>query len=258
MRLFILGGAIAYRALFMWASPTMFVSTLLVAPLFQLLFFAYLGRQLGVADATFYVIGNGIEVSSFACVFGGTMAVANERTFGTLSHVMLSPRSRFAIFLGRAVPYAASGFLTSLFTITVGAIILHLEIKSDVWLPLVVVMMVSSVAATMFGLTLGAIALRARDVWFLPNVVAVIMLLCTGAQLPLRYLPNWLQHVGYALPLTHGIAAARALVAGQDRDKVPGNLVAELVIGVIYAALSTTLLLLFETEARRKNVLDRL
>jgi ABC-type multidrug transport system permease subunit len=257
VRLFILGGALAYRALFVWSSPMMFVSTLLVVPLFQLLFFAYLGRQLGVADSTFYVIGNGIEVSSIACVFGGTMAVANERTFGTLSHVVLSPRSRIALFLGRTLPYAANGFLTSLFTITAGAIILHLEIKSDVWLPLVAVIMVSSVAAAMFGLTLGVVALRVRDVWSMPNVVAVIMLLCTGAQVPLGYLPSWLRDVAYALPLTHGIAAARALVAGRV-NRVPENIVAELVIGVIYAVVSMMLLRLLEMEARRRNVFDRL
>lgn len=248
---------VAYRALFMWSSPAMFVSTLLAAPLFQLLFFAYLGRQLGVADSTFYVIGNGIEVASFACVFGGTMAVANERTFGTLSHVMLSPRSRVAIFLGRALPYIAIGFLTSLFTVTAGALIMNLSIRSGVWLPLAAVMLASSAAAAMFGVTLGAVALRARDVWFLPNVVAAIMLLCTGAQVPLGYLPPWLRTVGYGLPLTHGISAARTLVAGGVSDEVLRNLAAELVVGVIYAVLSATLLRLFETEARRRSVLDR-
>ena len=46
VRLLAVGGVIAYRALFNWTTPSMFVGTLLVGPLFQLLFFAFLGRQL--------------------------------------------------------------------------------------------------------------------------------------------------------------------------------------------------------------------
>src|SRR5439155_352905 len=110
-RLVGIGGVLAYRALFNWTTPGMFVGTLLVGPLFQLLFFAYLGRQLQVADDRFYIVGNAVLAASLACVFGGTMAVANERRYGTLGHVLLSPRSRTAIFLGRALPYAGNGLL---------------------------------------------------------------------------------------------------------------------------------------------------
>ena len=50
MRLLFVGGLYAYRALFNWAGPAMFIGTLLVGPVFQLLFFAYLGRELGIAE----------------------------------------------------------------------------------------------------------------------------------------------------------------------------------------------------------------
>jgi hypothetical protein len=52
LRLIGVGGVIAYRALFNWTTPAMFVGTLLVGPVFQLLFFAFLGRQLGAAATT--------------------------------------------------------------------------------------------------------------------------------------------------------------------------------------------------------------
>ena len=128
LRLIGLGGAIAYRALFNWTTPAMFVGTLLAGPLFQLLFFAYLGRQLGVADDRFYIVGNAVLAASLACVFGGTMAVANERRYGTLGHVLLSPRSRTVLFLGRALPYAANGLLVAAFTLAVGALLLRLRV----------------------------------------------------------------------------------------------------------------------------------
>ena len=48
LRLFWIGGIISYRALFNWISPIMYIPTMLGSPLFQILFFAYLGRTAGV------------------------------------------------------------------------------------------------------------------------------------------------------------------------------------------------------------------
>ena len=52
LRVFFLGGVFSYRALFNWISPVMYVTTMLGSPLFQILFFAYLGRFAGVQDDT--------------------------------------------------------------------------------------------------------------------------------------------------------------------------------------------------------------
>ncbi len=109
MRLLAVGGVIAYRALFNWTTPSMFIGTLLVGPLFQLLFFAFLGRHLGVADDTFYIVGNAVLAASLACVFGGTMAVSNERRYGTLGHVLLSPRPRRWFSSAERFPMPATG-----------------------------------------------------------------------------------------------------------------------------------------------------
>ncbi|WP_405937518.1 hypothetical protein OG338_13165 [Streptomyces sp. NBC_00726] len=118
VRLVVIGGALSYRALFNWTTPPMFIGTLLVGPLLQLLFFVYLGRQLGVADDRFYLLGNAVISSSTACVYGGTMAVANERRYGTLGAVLLSPRHRAPLWFGRALPYVLNGLVISVFTLS--------------------------------------------------------------------------------------------------------------------------------------------
>jgi ABC-2 type transporter len=67
-------------------------------------------------------------------------------------------------------------------------------------------------ACAAFGLALGAVGLRARDIWVGSNLAYYLMLLC-GVNVPLERLPAWLAAVGGALPLTHGIQAARQLAA---------------------------------------------
>ncbi|MEU4333650.1 ABC transporter permease [Micromonospora lupini] len=258
LRLIGTGGVIAYRALFNWTTPAMFVGTLLVGPLFQLLFFAYLGRQLGVADDGFYITGNAVLAASLACVFGGTMAVSNERRFGTLGHVLLSPRSRTAVFLGRVLPYAGNGLLIAVTTLTAASLLLGLRVPVDALPGLLLTLAVASLACGFFGLTLGAIGLRFRDVWLVSNVSVALLLLLTGVNVPAAGLPAWMRVTGELLPITHAAEAARRLVAGEGFRAAAPQLAAELAIGVGYAILAAALLKVFEAESRRRASLETL
>ena len=213
-RLVLVGGGIAYRALFNWTTPAMYAGTLLAGPVFQLLFFAYLGRQLGVGDDRFYVVGNAVLAASVACVFGGTMAVANERRYGTLGAVLLSPRSRTAVFLGRALPYAGNGTLIATFTLVAGSLLLGLSLPVTAWPGLALAIVAGSTACAFFGLVLGAIGLRLRDLWLVSNVWATLLLLLTGVNVPAADLPAGMRAVGSVLPITHAVTAARASAGG--------------------------------------------
>jgi ABC-2 type transport system permease protein len=252
------GGVIAYRALFNWTTPAMFIGSLLVGPIFQLLFFAYLGRQLGVADDRFYVVGNAVLAASLSCVFGGTMAVANERRFGTLGHVLLSPRSRTAVFLGRVLPYAGNGLLIAVSTLTVGALLLGLRVPPEALPALLATLAVAALSCGFFGLTLGALGLRFRDVWVVSNVSVALLLLLTGVNVPAAGLPGWMRAVGEGLPITHAVRAARHLAAGDGLAAAGPALAAEAAVGLGYALLAALLLKVFEAESRRRASLDTL
>ena len=258
IRLLTVGGTIAYRALFNWTSPGMFVGTLLIGPLFQLLFFAYLGRQLQVGDDRFFIVGNAVLAALLACVFGGTMAISNERRYGTLGHVLLSPRSRTAVFLGRALPYAGNGLLIAVFTLAGGALLLGLRIPPAALPGLAVALAVGSLSCGFFGLTLGALGLRFRDVWVVSNVSVALMLLLTGVNVPHAALPGWMAAIGQVLPITHAAAAARLLSAGSPFTEALPQLGLEVLVGSAWALLAAALLKIFELESRRRASLDTL
>lgn len=258
LRLITTGGVLAYRALFNWTSPAMYTGTLLAGPLFQLLFFAYLGRQLQVADDGFFIVGNAVLAASSACVFGGTMAVANERRYGTLGHVLLSPRSRTAIFWGRVLPYAGNGLLIAAFTLAAGSVLLGLRIPLAALPGLGLALAAGSLACGFFGLTLGALGLRFRDVWVVSNVAVAVLLLLTGVNVPRGNLPDLMIGVGHALPITHAAEAARLLAAGHGLGAAAPALLAELLVAVGYALVAALLLKIFEAESRRRASLETL
>ena len=254
LRIITVGGLLSYRALFSWARPALYIPTLLGSPLFQILFFAYVGRSAGVQSDSFFVVGNAVQASAMAGVYGMAMAIGGERFTGTLSAILSSPANRAALFLGRTLPYLLNGVLVSAFGFLVGTLLLDFDPAARTLPALAVAVAVSSASCTALGAALGALALRARDVLVGANVVYFLMLLLCGVNVPLSELPAWMAAVGRALPLTHGIAAARRIAAG---EAVPWGVVAtEAAIGLAYAVVAYGLFRVFEIESRRRATLE--
>jgi ABC-2 type transport system permease protein len=256
LRVFFIGGLIAYRGLFNWIRPSMYIPTMLIGPIFQILFFAYLGRYSGLRDDTFFVVGNAIQASAMSAVFAGTMTIANERNYQTLSPLLASPANRFAVFMGRSLPVLASGLVVSAWGFVMGRLLLHFHPQPSSIPALAVVVVVSVASCTAFGLTIGSIGMRARDVFMSANIAYYLMWLLCGVNIPLDALPGWLAQIGRLMPLTHGIAAGREVAAGAGLASVSGLVWTELGVGAAYAAIAFTLVRWFEFEGRRRASLE--
>jgi ABC-2 type transport system permease protein len=256
LRLFFVGGLLSYRALFNWIRPGIYITTMLGSPLFQILFFAYLGRFSGLQDDTYFVVGNAIQISAMAGIYAMTLTIANERQYGTLSPILATPANRVALFLGRAIPVIANGLFVSAFGFAVGLIFLDFTLEWNQLPALGFVVLVTVFSCTGFGMLLGSVGLRARDVFFFSNLVYFLMLLFCGVNIPLEALPAWMEAIGQALPLTHGIEAAREIVAGAGLADVADLVGTEAAIGAVYTALAFALFRWFEALSRRRAALD--
>ena len=104
VRVIFIGGVTSYRALFGWISPWVFIPHTLGYPIFEILFFAYLGRFAGIESDQFFLIGNAFLAIAVTGMFGMGHATAGERRSQTLTTLLASPANRFAVFLGRAIP----------------------------------------------------------------------------------------------------------------------------------------------------------
>lgn len=256
-RLFFAGGLFSYRALFNWISPLMYTTTMLGSPLFQVLFFTYLGRSYDAARGDlFYVVGNSIQVCAMSGIYAGTMTIANERQFGTLSALLGSPANRFLLFFGRTLPLIANGIFVSLFAFAVGIVVIGVRFPSGSAAPLGLILVITVSSCTAMGMMLGSFGLRYRDVFFFSNLVYFLMLLLCGVNIPISALPPWMQHVSSVMPLTHGIAAARQVANGAPFSAVTGLVWRELLVGLGYSVLAFGLFRLFEFESRRRASLE--
>lgn len=258
LRILLIGGLTSYRALFAWLSPWILVPTFLVAPIFQILLFAFLGRSAGVGSDGFYVVGNALQYGAVPTLFAMGNTIGDERRHQTLGLLLVSPARRIPLFLGRSLPVIVNGMAVSAFALVAGALLLHVRLPAGALGPIALVVLVCAFSCTGLGLASAALGLRVREVAVLSNLIFGVLLLATGANVPLDRLPRWLAAVAPWLPLTHGIAAARLLVAGAAPAAVVRDFTAELTVGVGYLAVGLLLLQIFERESRRRATLETL
>lgn len=256
MRLFWLGGLISYRALFNWARPSIYIPTLIGAPTFQILFFAALGTYASGRDASFFAIGNSVQVCAMSGIYGMTMAIANERWFGTLHALLATPASRWAIFGGRFIPFIVNGFIVSAYGFTISWLFLGVRLEPSTLGVVALALVVTVFSCSAIGAVQGGLSMRLRDGLFGANMLVFLFLLFCGVNIPLEILPGWMQAVSQVLPFTHGLQAVRAAAAGAGLDQVGGLILVELGIGSAYALLAFGLFSYLERSARRNATLD--
>jgi ABC-2 type transport system permease protein len=256
LRVFAVGGWLSYRALFHWLTPSLFLIVLVVPSITQILFFAYLGRAAGVEDDTWYVIGNAVVAAAVPCLFAMSQTISDERYTQTLGTLIVSPANRVALFLGRAAPVVVNGAVVAVIALIGGALVLDVQLPPASLPGLVVAIVVTSFACTGIGLLNAALGLRWRETAVLSNFVLYFLLLFAGVNVPLDLLPGWLQSLAQVLPVTHGVEAAREIVAGASLGDVAGLLGAELLIGLVYTVVGLALLRRFEVVARRHAALE--
>lgn len=257
IRLFFVGGLTTYRALFRFLTPAIFIPSLLVAPVFQVLLFAYIGRAAGVASDEFFLVGNALQYASIPCIFAMTQVVSEERFWQTLGPILVSPAPRLPLFVGRALPVIVNGFGVSAFTFVMGALLLDVDIPASAVPGIAVVTLVAAFSCTGLGLFIAAIGLIVRETAVLSNVVFGILLIFTGANIPADRTPPWMDAIGACLPFTHAIKAARELADGVPFADVTGLVLTELGIGTIYLVAGYASLLVLEQASRRFATLER-
>ena len=256
LRVFAIGGWLSYRALFSWLQPSLFVMVLLIPSVTQMIFFVYLGRAADVENDTFFIVGNALVAAAVPCLFAMSQTIAEERFTLTLPALVVSPANRVALFLGRAFPSVANGAIVAAFALVVGVTIFGIDLGLTAVPGVVLSIVIVAFSCTGIGLLNAAMGLRWRETAVLSNFILYFLLLFAGVNVPLDLLPDWLETMAQALPITHGAEAAREIVAGSSIGDVAGLLGAEALVGSIYAIGGLVLLRRFEVVARRNASLE--
>ena len=257
LRLFWQGTILSYTALFAWLRPTTYAASKIVMPLTQMLFFTFLGSfATGPDNAHFYVIGNAVQIAAINGIFGVTMSIGGERWSGTLVYLFGAPANRMMMFFGRAFMHIIDGSIGVVIAFLWGVILFKLDLSQTNIPALALTIFVTTLSTCGLGLLMGCLSLLTANVMFVNNSVYFLLLIFSGANIDLNILPSWMQAISNALPLTRGIASARALIAGAKLQDILPLLVMELGIGLAYGLLGYFLFKWVEVSAKRRGTLE--
>jgi len=257
LRLFWQGAILSYVALFHWMRPIQYAASKILMPLAQMFFFVYLGTfATGKDNATFYIIGNALQIAAVSGIYGMSMSIGGDRDNGTLGYIFGTPANRLVVFMGRAFMNIMDGALGVVIAFIWGVILMGLDLSHTSIPALALIILITTISTCGLGLLLGCLALITANVMFVNNFVYFLLLIFSGANLPLEELPVWVQAVSYILPLTRGITAARELVGGASLTEISPLLWGELTVGLVYFVLGYFLFKAFEIVAKRRGTLE--
>jgi ABC-2 type transport system permease protein len=257
LRLFWQGTILSYTALFAWLRPVTYMASKILMPLTQMMFFTFLGSfATGQDSAHFYVIGNAVQIAAVSGIFGVTMSIGGERWAGTLVYLFGSPANRMMMFFGRAFMHIIDGTLGVVIAFIWGVLLFNLDMSQTNLPALALTIVVTTLSTCGLGLLMGCLSLITANVMFVNNTMYFLLLIFSGANVDLNVLPSWMQAISNALPLTRGIASARALIDGATLTDVLPLLTQELGIGLAYGLLGYFLFKWVEISAKRRGTLE--
>lgn len=257
IRLFVQGALLSYVALFRWLRPITYTASKIIMPLNQILFFTFLGMYAtGRDNASFYVIGNAIQLTAVSGIYGVTMSVGGDRWEGTLAYLFGTPANRMVMFLGRAFFHVLDGMLGVVLGLLWGVLLFGLDLSQTAPTALALTILITTISTTGLGLLMGCLSLITRNIFFINNTVYFSLLIFSGANVPLESLPTSMRAISDILPLTRGIASARRLISGGDLADVAPLLSGELLLGLVYITLGYSMFRWFEFQAKRRGTLE--
>jgi ABC-2 type transport system permease protein len=257
LRLFWQGTVLSYIALFHWIRPATYIASKILMPLSQILFFTFLGMYATGRDtASFYIIGNAVQIAAVSGIYGVTMSIGGDRWNGTLPYLFGTPANRLFLFLGRAFMHILDGMLGVVIGLGWGVFLLGVDLSHTNLPGLALTILVTTFSTSGLGLLMGCISLVTTNVMFVNNSVYFLLLIFSGANIPVGSLPAWMQALSWSLPLTRGIASARQLIDGASFQGVAPLLLGEFLLGVGYVGLGYWLFRWFEGQAKRRGTLE--
>lgn len=257
LRIFWQGTILSFMALFGWLRPVTYVASKIISPLMQMFFFTFLGTYAtGPENAHFYVIGNAVQIAALSGIYGVTMSIGGERWSGTLVYLFGTPANRMMMFFGRAFMHIIDGTVGVVIAFTWGVLLLGLDLSHTNLPALALTIIVTTISTCGLGLLMGCLSLLTANVGFVNNTVYFLLLIFSGANVDINILPGWMQAISTVMPLTRGIASARALIAGAGLQDILPLLIQELGIGLTYGLLGYFLFKWVEVSAKRRGTLE--
>src|SRR3989449_9485646 len=265
-----------------WTDPVLFATYQIIRPLASLLIVAFIviiGAAAGAAGSTFYtqylawlIVGTAFYAYVLQVMLGMAILVYVDRNrYEVLKNIYISPGTLHPYVIGRGLVSVVNGtisvILTLLFSVAIFNGLLHMNIPLNLLgvnllmlLPAVVLGIISLLA---IGYMLCAVNIVSNRMEFiLGDSVSGVFFLLGGVIFPISFLPEQIQRISNALPVTYFLNTVRESFGLLPPGNLPpGNYMSDLgILGLTTLAaliLGVSVFRLAERRAKRLGLFDR-
>ncbi|HEX7482756.1 MAG TPA: ABC transporter permease [Candidatus Bathyarchaeia archaeon] len=196
------------------------IISMFIQPLLWLVIFgAGFGVRFAIPGLSYQnVIFPGIVAQTllFTAMFMG-ISVIWDKEFGFMKEILVSPISRFSIFMGKMLGDSTSAFIQGIIVFFVG-IALGISIDPLSFLYALPIMVLITFGLVSIGLTIASFMGSLESFGAIQTFINLPLFFLSGALFPLKgpgiSLPSWLTTAAAWNPLTYGVDALRNVVLG--------------------------------------------
>jgi ABC-2 type transport system permease protein len=187
--------------------------------------------------------------------------VSWERWEGTIEYTFMSPSSRVTHLLGMGLYAVVYGILQTVVTLGVCYLFFGemLDLSNANYWGALLVLAVCSVSLVGFGVVAAVLPLlspeKGQQVSY---IVSSVLLLVSGVYYDVDVLPEWMQAIATASPVTYALQGTRAaLLEGAGLAGLWGSIWPLLIMGLVFVPLGLFVFHLGESYAKRTGKLKR-
>jgi ABC-2 type transport system permease protein len=175
----------------------------------------------------------------FVAIFYG-ITVVWERDLGLLNKLLSTPAPRSAIVLGKALSAGVRGIFQAI-AVVILAFIMRVEI---IFTPLSVlgmfaVVVVCGMFFSSLSMALAPIFRTRERMMGIGQAITMPLFFASNAIYPIEIMPNWLQAIAIANPLTYVVDSMRALLVTGDLSSIPRDILAMVIATIVLLALAS-------------------
>jgi ABC-2 type transport system permease protein len=169
---------------------------------------------------------------------GLAASIAREREDGTLDGILVSPINRLSIILGKAFSQIARGLLQAAIILGLATLLFGVVIHGN--LLLVVLLLILGVFSFVgVGVLISALATRQETAMTIMMTLQFPMLFLSGVLFPVQQMPEWIQAISKAVPLTYATQALRQVMTlGVGISEVIGQIIILVGFGIVTLAIA--------------------
>jgi len=239
VRQFIVGAKVSLELTIADLSPWILLGVDIPRALFQALFFILMAKAAGGdSQARFALIGNAIMVAVHIALVFMASVIESEKWTGTLLYWIASPSKWLPTMLGRSAADFGRALFDTLIIFAVFTPLIFPDISVLNLLRAIPIILLTLASASTIGWLIGSVALPTRWGTMFANVAAYAMMILCGINFPVTALPPVIQTISRLLPVTNGLLATRAIIAGATYGSVLTLLGKELLIGIVFGTIA--------------------